>query len=128
VWGKISEQDSYADDGLVAVRPRAKTDRFTAFAQETVTDAMYWFNVILHPYQEITSTTGFYDNTIPTTMFWIMSFVAASVPVIAVNIFVNVDTLTGGLLTIAGFSGLMSFCLFWLTDPSRVEAFAIIAL
>ena len=128
IWGRKSNPTAHADDGLVALRPRERTDTFTTMLSDRLVHVFLFFKK-LYPGKESEDPMCFYrDDTISTITFWLTCFIASVLPVVAIIALVNIPSLAQRLAAIAVFNGIVSLCLGWFTEARRTDVFAITAV
>lgn len=127
VWGDVSDPKSYVDDGLVALRPRERTDRFTSAVSERAISVIHLFNRLIKGRKATVVTLGYTDSTVTRITFWLTSFIASGIPVVCIIALMNLDSVTARLGAIAGFNGLIGLCLLAFTDAKRIDVFSITA-
>jgi len=128
IWGRYSNPTAHTDDGLVALRPRVRTDTFTTMLFDRLVHVFYFFKK-LYPGKESDNPMCFYrDDTISTITFWLTCFIASILPVISIIVLVNIPSLVHRLAAMAVFNGIVSLCLGWFTEARRTDVFAITAV
>ncbi|KAI4626509.1 hypothetical protein J4E83_003660 [Alternaria metachromatica] len=128
VWGIYDDPTAHADDGLIALHPRVRTDTFTTMLSDRLVHVFLFFKK-LYPGKESENPMCFYrDDTISTITFWLTCFIASILPVIAIIALVNISSLVHRLAAIAVFNGIVSLCLGWFTEARRTDVFAITAV
>lgn len=129
-WGSFSKPDSFTKDGLVTLKPRERTDAFSSKLSEYGIDVIDFFKRLYHGKPKdgaSTVTEGYHDSTVSKITYWLTSFIASTIPVIAIIALVSISSLKLRLAAIAGFNGLVSLCLVWFTEARRTDVFSITA-
>ncbi|KAI4632123.1 uncharacterized protein J4E87_001594 [Alternaria ethzedia] len=127
IWGKYNDPTAHADDGLIALCPRQRTDAFSSKLSEHAVYVMHFFKRIFGKVKKGSVTYGYRDTTVSTITFWVTSMVASAMPVISIIALVYIPTLKVRLAAIAGFNALMSLCLLMFTEARRIDVFSITA-
>jgi hypothetical protein len=126
IWGSCADLKSYADDGLVALNPRERTDSFSSTLSKNANSVIHFFNRLHYGREKNVTTYGYRDQTVSTMTFWITGVVAAGVPAFAIAVLASASSLEIPLAAMLGCNGLIVTCLGLLTEATRKDVFLIV--
>lgn len=127
VWGSRGQRHSHKPD-LIALRPRAKKDAFSAWAAESTIFKIFKCGCykFMTPSQ-VHGAIGYEDSTVYRVTYWFTSILASLIPIASIVILYRVQSMPAKLGIIAAFNVLVSVCLMTFASAKRAEVFAITA-